>query len=180
MPPTHEVLNQPPPLEHYDLFSTDRVLGEALEREGAGWAREHAQRVGVEAGGDALVWGRLANANPPILRTHDRFGNRIDEVEFHPAWHELLRLSVHHGLHALPWREPRPALTWRAPHSSSWSPRPRPDIGCPISMTYSAVPALRAQPELAAEWEPRILSNRLRRARATGGREDRARSSAWR
>src|SRR5262245_55395844 len=114
MPPTHEVLNQPPPLEGYDLFTTDRVLGEALEREGAGWARERLQQLGIEAGGDALTWGRLANANPPILRTHDRFGHRIDEVEFHPAWHELLRLPVHHELHALPWHPPR-----RAPRCST-------------------------------------------------------------
>src|SRR5262249_61659618 len=94
MPPTHEVLNQPPPLEHYDLFSTDRVLGEALEREGAGWARERAQQVGVEAGGDALVWGRLANAKPPILRTDDRFGHPNDQVRFHPAGPALRRRAV--------------------------------------------------------------------------------------
>ena len=160
MPPTHEVLNQPPPLEHYDLFSTDRVLGEALEREGAGWARERAQRVGVEAGGDALVWGRLANANPPILRTHDRFGHRIDEVEFHPAWHELLRLSVHHELHALPWRDPRPGAHAARAALFFVVSQAEAGHGCPISMTYSALPALRAQPELAAEWEPRIVSNR--------------------
>src|SRR5262244_3589204 len=160
MPPTHEVLNQPPPLEHYDLFSTDRVLVEALEREGAGWARERARRLGAEAGSEALVWGRLANANPPILRTHDRFGHRIDEVEFHPAWHELLRLSVHHELHALPWRDPRPGAHAARAALFFVLSQAEAGHGCPISMTYSAVPALRAQPELAAEWEPRILSTR--------------------
>ncbi len=160
MPPTHEVLNQPPPLEGYDLFSTDRCLGEALEREGAGWARERAQRLGVEAGSDALAWGRLANVNPPILRTHDRFGNRIDEVEFHPAWHELLRLSIHHELHALPWRDPRPGAHAARAALFFVLSQAEAGHGCPISMTYSAVPALRVQPELAAEWEPRIVSNR--------------------
>src|SRR5262249_57895158 len=77
MPSTHEVLNQPPPLEHYDLFSTDRALVEALEREGAGWARERAHRVGAEAGGEAPAWGRLAHINPPGLRTQHRLRHRI-------------------------------------------------------------------------------------------------------
>src|SRR5262249_21968353 len=77
MAPTHEVLNQPPPLEGYDLFATDRVLGEGVEREGAGWARDRLTALGVIAGGAPLEWGRLANANPPVLRTHDRFGHRI-------------------------------------------------------------------------------------------------------
>ncbi len=160
MPPTHEVQNQPPPLEGYDLFATDRVLGDALEREGAGWARERLQRLGVEAGGEAMVWGRLANANPPILRTHDRFGHRIDEVEFHPAWHELLRLAVHHELHGLPWRDARPGAHAARAALFYVLAQAEAGHGCPISMTYSAVPTLRAQPELAAEWEPRIVSNR--------------------
>jgi putative acyl-CoA dehydrogenase len=160
MPVTHEVLNQPPPLEGYDLFATDRVLGEALEREGAGWARERLQRLGVTLGGEPLTWGRLANTNPPILRTHDRFGHRIDEVEFHPAWHELLRLAVHHELHGLPWREPRPGAHVARAALFFMQSQVEAGHGCPISMTYSAVPALRAQPELAAEWEPRIVSNR--------------------
>jgi putative acyl-CoA dehydrogenase len=160
MPATHEVLNQPPPLENYDLFTTDRVLGEALERERAGWARERLQRLGVEAGGEPLTWGRLANSNPPILRTHDRFGHRIDEVEFHPAWHELLRLAVHHELHGLPWRDPRPGAHVARAALFYMQSQVEAGHGCPISMTYSAVPALRAQPDLAAEWEPRIVSNR--------------------
>ncbi len=160
MSPTHEVLNQPPPLEGYDLFTTDRVLGDAVEREGAAWARERLQRLGGEAGGEALAWGRLANANPPVLRTHDRFGHRIDEVEFHPAWHELLRLAVHHELHGLPWRDPRPGAHVARAALFFVLAQAEAGHGCPISMTYSCVPALRHQPELAAEWEPRILSNR--------------------
>src|SRR5512138_2847279 len=104
---THEVTNQPPPLEGYDLFSTDRVLGETLERAGAGWARDAAVAFGRELGGAPLEWGRLANVYSPVLRTHDRNGHRVDEVEFHPAWHDLMRASVAHGLHALPWRTPR-------------------------------------------------------------------------
>src|SRR6185295_1433090 len=74
---THEVANQPPPLEGYDLFSTDRVLAEALERAGAGWARDAAVALGRELGGAPLEWGRLANVYTPVLRTHDRYGHRI-------------------------------------------------------------------------------------------------------
>src|SRR5207247_24128 len=106
--PTHEVLNQPPPLEGYNLFATDCALAEGLRREGAAWAEERVRTLGELAGGEALRWGVQANANPPVLRTHDRYGHRLDEVEFHPAWHELLRLAVGHALHALPWCDPRP------------------------------------------------------------------------
>jgi putative acyl-CoA dehydrogenase len=155
---THEVLNQPPPLVDYDVFSTDRVLVEALEREGAGWAREQAVRVGRIAGGDAMEWGRLANVNPPVLKTHDRYGHRIDEVEFHPAWHALMDASVANELHALPWRSPRPgAHAARAAFFFTLA-QAEAGHGCPISMTYSVVPALRAQSDVAAEWEPRVCS----------------------
>ena len=109
---THEVVNQPPPLAGYDLFTDHVALVEALEREGAGWAREQAEAVGAAWGGEAIEWGRLANEHPPKLRTHDRFGHRIDEVEFHPAWHQLMSSPSAHGLHALPWtRDRAPAPT---------------------------------------------------------------------
>ena len=160
MPPTHEVLNQAPPLEGYDLFTTDRVLVDAVAREGAAWAHDRLVRLGLETGSEAIAWGRLANTNPPILRTHDRYGHRIDEVEFHPAWHELLRLAVHHELHALPWHDPRPGAHVARAALFYVLSQAEAGHGCPISMTYSAVPALRVQPELAAEWEPRIVSNR--------------------
>jgi putative acyl-CoA dehydrogenase len=100
--------SQAPPLEGHNLFLENRPLVEALEREGAGWAADHAAAFGGLLSPEPLDWGRLANENPPRLRTHDRFGNRIDEVEFHPAWHDLMRTSVEHGLHALSWREGRP------------------------------------------------------------------------
>src|SRR5207249_2036012 len=103
---------------------------------------------------EAIDWGFQANANPPRLRTHDRFGERIDEVEFHPARHELMKVAVGHGLHALPWREPRPgAHAARAAAFYIWS-QVEGGHGCPVSMTYAAVPALRKSPALAAEWEP--------------------------
>src|ERR687883_1705917 len=107
--PAREVLNQPPPLEGYNVFESNLPLVEALRREGAEAFEERVRVLGERAGtAESLERGRLANENPPVLRTHDRYGNRIDEVEFHPAWHWLMELSVRHGTHALPWREPVP------------------------------------------------------------------------
>jgi putative acyl-CoA dehydrogenase len=156
---THEVLNQASPLADFNTFSSDRVLVEALRREGGEWAHDRATDVGAFAGSArGQEWGREANENPPKLRTHDRLGNRIDEVEFHPAWHELLGAAVGFGLHALPWREPQPgAHVARSAMFIAFS-QAEAGVGCPISMTYSVIPALRKQPEVAAEWEPRFLS----------------------
>jgi len=149
------VTNQPPPLVNYNLFDGDLPLREALEREGGSWAQDMVRELGRLAGTEeAITWGFQANANPPQLRTHDRFGNRIDEVEFHPAWHRLMEVAIGNGLHALPWREPRAgAHAARAAGFYVWS-QVEGGHGCPVSMTYAAVPALRQQPELAAEWEP--------------------------
>jgi hypothetical protein len=106
---THAVFNQPPPFEGVNLFTADRPLAEALRREGAEWAEERVRAFGELVGRrETIAWGFQANENPPVLRTHDRRGERIDEVEFHPAWHALMELGVEHALHALPWREPRP------------------------------------------------------------------------
>ena len=153
-----DAANQPPPLDGYDLFAENRTLAEALEREGAGWAAARASALGTFLTGDPLEWGRLANENPPRLRTHDRFGNRIDEVEFHPAWHSLLATSVEHGLHALSWREPREGAHVTRAALFYLMAQVEAGHGCPVSMTHAAVPALRAQPELAAEWEPLLTS----------------------
>jgi putative acyl-CoA dehydrogenase len=157
--PTHTVFNQPPPFEDVNLFTADRVLAEALRREGAGWAEERARAFGEIVGRrETIAWGFQANEHPPVLRTHDRNGNRIDEVEFHPAWHALMALGVEHGLHALPWREPRPGAHVARAAMFMLLAEVEAGVGCPLSMTYSAVPALRLQPELAAEWAPRLTS----------------------
>lgn len=155
---THDVMNQPPPFEGTNLFDTDRALAEGLEREEAGWAQSRVSELAAALTGEPLRWGVLANANPPILRSHDRYGNRIDEVEYHPAYHELMRLAVSHGLHALPWREARPGAHVARAVMFHLQSQVEAGHGCPISMTYSIVPALRAQPEIAAEWEERIVS----------------------
>jgi putative acyl-CoA dehydrogenase len=160
VPPTHEVLNQPPPLAGYDLYDADPALAEALGREGAGWAEERVRALGVLAGGpEAIAWGGAADANPPVLRTHDRYGRRVDEVEFHPAWHRLLGTAVEHGLHAAPWRDPRPgAQVARAAGFYLWT-QVEAGHGCPVSMTFAAVPALAAAaPDLAGVWEPKLTA----------------------
>jgi putative acyl-CoA dehydrogenase len=150
--------NQPPPLAGYNLFLENRPLAEGLEREGAGWAAERVASFGELLSGEPAEWGRLANENPPRLRTHDRFGNRIDEVEFHPAWHSLLETSVAHGLHSLSWRERREGAHVARAVLFALMAQVEAGHGCPLSMTHAAVPALRAQPELAAEWEPLLTS----------------------
>jgi putative acyl-CoA dehydrogenase len=159
VPPTHEVLNQPPPLVGYDLYDADPALASALHREGAGWAEDRVRALGALAGSpEAIGWGEAADTHPPKLRTHDRYGRRVDEVEFHPAWHRLLGTAVRHGLHAAPWRDPRPgAQVARAAGFYLWS-QVEAGHGCPVSMTFAAVPALRAAGGLAAEWEPKLTA----------------------
>jgi len=157
---THEVFNQPPPLVDYNVYEADRPLVEAVRREGAEWAEQRIAAVGAYAGGGhAQTLGRLANENGPKLRTHDRYGHRVDEVEFHPAWHELLGKSVEYELHSSPWQDPRPGAHVARGAAFMCMSQAEAGIGCPISMTYSVIPALRTQPELAAEWEPRLLSS---------------------
>jgi putative acyl-CoA dehydrogenase len=157
--PAREVLNQPPPLEDRNLFTENRPLVEAVRREGAERAEERLVALGAESGqAAARELGRIANENPPILHTHDRYGHRIDEVEFHPAWHELLELSVRHGTHSFAWREPGPGAHATRAAMMLCGSGLESGHGCPISMTYAAVPVLRRQPELAEEWEPRLAS----------------------
>jgi putative acyl-CoA dehydrogenase len=155
----HDVANQPPPLVDYNVFEADLPLVEAVRREGAEWAEPRIAAVGALAGGEhAQALGRLANENGPKLRTHDRYGHRVDEAEFHPAWHELLGMAVEHELHSSPWQDPRPGAHVARGAAFMCMSQAEAGIGCPISMTYSVIPALRTQPELAAEWEPRLLS----------------------
>jgi putative acyl-CoA dehydrogenase len=156
---THEVTNQPPPLAGYDLAGADVALLEGLRREGADWAEDSLHALGTLAGSaEAIAWGFEANRHEPELRTHDRFGHRIDEVDFHPAWHRLMETAIGHGLHGSPWREPRPgAHVARYARFYVWS-QVESGHGCPISMTYAAVPVLRRRPDLAALAEPVLTS----------------------
>lgn len=155
---THEVFNQVPDLVPYDT-SEDPTLLDGLRREGAGWAESEVRTVGALAGGrEAQDWGRVVNEYPPVLRTHDRYGNRIDEVEFHPHWHDLMTVAVEHGLHATPWQSDREGThVARAAKFYAWGQAEAGHM-CPISMTYAAVPALRHNPELAKIYEPLLAS----------------------
>jgi putative acyl-CoA dehydrogenase len=155
--PTHAVENQPPPLDNYNVFTSDRALCEAVDREAPGAPVAELAALGELAGRpESIALGFAANEHPPELRTHDRFGHRIDEVRFHPAWHELMRVATENGLHAAPWSDPAPyPHVRRAAKFFVWS-QVEAGHGCPISMTYAAVPALRAQPEIASAWEPAL------------------------
>jgi putative acyl-CoA dehydrogenase len=157
-PATHDVNNQAPPLTPYDA-SDDTTLLEGLRREGAGWAEDDLRRLGRQAGSaQAQEWADLANRHEPELRTHDRYGNRVDEVEFHPSWHHLMRTAVAEGLAAAAWADDRPgAHVARTAGGLVWG-HTEAGHGCPTSMTYAAVPALRRQPELAKVYEPLLTS----------------------
>jgi putative acyl-CoA dehydrogenase len=156
---THSVFNQAPPLEGVDVFSSNLPLVEAVQREGAGWVCERAAALGRFVGGEPQqLWGRLANENRPVLRTHDRYGNRIDEVEFHPAWHKLMAMGVEHELHSLPWTSSEPAAHVARAGLYMTAMQAEAGFACPITMTFAVVPALRATPALAAEWEPLVTA----------------------
>jgi len=155
---THEVTNQPPPLVGHDV-AADPALLAGLQREGAGWHADDLHRLGRAAGtAEAQRWADEANRHEPELRTHDRYGHRIDEVDFHPSWHHLLDTAVAEGLAGAPWADPRPgAHVARAAGFFTWG-QVESGHGCPVSMTYAVVPALRATPELAARYEPLLTS----------------------
>ncbi|MEV5416432.1 acyl-CoA dehydrogenase family protein [Streptomyces albogriseolus] len=170
---THTVTNQVPPLVQYDVFGSDRALVEAVERHLTAEAREDGLAELSALGhtcGSAQVqeWGVQANENPPRLRTHDRYGHRIDEVDFHPAWHRLLGKGVSAGLTAA-WGRPGGHVR-RAAAFLMWT---QVEAGncCPLSMTHAAVPALRTDPELAAVWEPRLTSMVYDRALRPAGQK---------
>ncbi|MGY1773994.1 acyl-CoA dehydrogenase family protein [Blastococcus sp. SYSU D00813] len=152
---THEVTNQAPPLVGHDPIAGDAALAEACVRHGDEATLASLADLGALAGSEqAREWGRLADENHPVLRTHDRYGHRVDEVEFHPAWHELMRTAFEHGLAGAPWTDPSPhAHVRRAVGYLGWT-QVEMGHGCPVTMTYAAVPALRAAPDLAAVYEP--------------------------
>ena len=157
MPDTHVVTNQVPPLEGYNPASSP-VLTEALIREGGQWGLDEVAELGALSGtAQAQRWGDLADRNTPILHTHDRYGHRVDEIEYDPAYHQLMTVAIGHGLHAAPWADDRPgAHVVRAAKNSVWTVEP--GHLCPISMTYAVVPALRYNPELAKVYEPLLTS----------------------
>jgi putative acyl-CoA dehydrogenase len=156
---THEVANQAPPMAPLNLFTTNTPLVEALGREGGGWALERATSMGAVWGDVPLrEWGPQANENKPVLKTHDRYGHRIDEVDFHPAWHSLMALASKDELHALPWTAGEDGAHAARTAMYLTSGQAEAGHGCPITMTFAAIPALRTTPSLAAEWEPLLTA----------------------
>ncbi|MCZ4500197.1 MAG: acyl-CoA dehydrogenase [Marmoricola sp.] len=155
---THEATNQPPPHAPYDA-AADVALIEGLRREGAGWAEADVRRLGQLAGSEeAQQWAEDANTFEPVLKTVDRYGNRVDEVEFHPSWHNLMRTSVAEGGAGAAWVDPRAgAHVARTAGGLAWQ-HTEAGHGCPITMTYAVIPALRHQPDLAAIYEPGLTS----------------------
>ncbi|HEY1857358.1 acyl-CoA dehydrogenase family protein [Acidocella sp.] len=156
---THEVRNQPPERVGFNAFRTDPALGAAVEVFGAGWARERLHEAGGLVGSAQVqTLARDANRFTPELQTHDRFGHRIDWVEFHPAWHELMGMVRRTGLHALGWTETRPgAHVARAALAYLWA-QGEAGVGCPAVMTFASLAALRHAPALLAAYEAKILS----------------------
>ncbi|MDT8992249.1 acyl-CoA dehydrogenase family protein [Curvibacter sp. APW13] len=156
---THEVINVGTELGDYNMYLQDRALQEAVAREGAAWAQDELVRFGELTGSAAyLEQGTLANKHLPEFDTHDRFGNRVDLVKFHPAYHQLMDTAIRNGLHSSPWSQPRAgAHVARAAHTYMQS-QVEAGHGCPITMTFAAVPTLRLQPDLAAVWEPKITA----------------------
>ena len=158
--PARQVLNQAPPLQPIDLLASDLALGEALVREAGEWGLDGVREAGIVAGSvEALEHGHRAERNEPRLVTHDRYGNRVDEVDLDPSWHWLLAGAVQRAIHSLPWRDSRPgAHVVRAAMFTLYS-NANDGVMCPVSMTYAGVPALRdGAPGLASEWEPRLTS----------------------
>jgi putative acyl-CoA dehydrogenase len=156
---THAIENQVAPLGDYDAFSTDIALQQALEREGGGWARDALAEFGPIAGGELMRLGFLANQHRPALRPFDACGSRIDEVEFHPAYHRLMQLGIEHGVPNFSWRhEGTPGAHVARAALAYLHMQPEQGHNCPLTMTHACVPALRQQPSLAREWLPRILA----------------------
>ena len=158
MPPTRSSTSRRPSRATIPTPRTRRLC-EAVAREGASWAEEALVGFGERTGRPEVIeLGHLANRHTPRLVTHDRFGHRVDEVEFHPAYHELMRIGVEEEIHALPWNHPRPGAHVARAAKHYLFTQVEAGVHCPLTMTFAAVPALRAQPELAEEWIPRVTS----------------------
>jgi putative acyl-CoA dehydrogenase len=155
---THDVTNQPRPLRDYNAFESDVVLKEAIAREGGTWANDHLSAYGALVGGEMIALGREANENRPRLKSFDPYGRRIDEVEFHPAYHRVMARGMEYGVHNFSWRNAnrtgahvaRAALLYMGYQAEAGSI-------CPLTMTHAAVPALKHAPKIAEEWLPRLM-----------------------
>jgi putative acyl-CoA dehydrogenase len=156
---THEVLNQSSACVGINIFDNDTILKQAVAREGAEWIAPRAYKLGAAAGdAEWQAHAHLANTHGPVLKTHDRFGNRIDTVEFHPSYHALMQLAFSAGVHSLAWTaHRRGAHAARATLSYIWNQIEN-GVGCPTGMAYSAIPSLRRVPAIRETFEPKVLA----------------------
>lgn len=157
---THEVTNQPPALENYNAYTQDCALKESVEAHGGVWGQEDLTRFGLLTGAaDVIEWGYQANDNKPVLHTHNRHGVRVDEVKFHPAYHQLMSLAIEEGLHASHWLDEKPGAHVVRAAKYYLQCQVEAGHGCPITMTSAAIPALKNQPDLFKAWAPKIMSS---------------------
>ena len=157
---THEVINVSSELAGYNMYTQDAALREAVQREGAAWAQADLTRFGQLTGSaDYLELGALANRYPPELDTHDRFGHRVDLVRFHPAYHTLMKTAIEEGIHASPWTDPQPGAHVARAAKFYLQAQVEAGHGCPITMTFAAVPSLLTTPALAQQWVPKITAS---------------------
>lgn len=157
--PTHEVGNQVPELRDYNLYTSDIALSTGVQRYGASWNEESLRRYGEELGSaEVLHLGELANSHPPELHTHDRYGHRIDTVEFHPSWHTLLGMLRREGLHALPWIKPQAGVY--VARAAGYYLHAQIEAGslCPTTMSFAAIPVLQNETALYARLQQQLLS----------------------
>ena len=156
---THEVVNVAHDLADFNPYLQDAALQEAVRREGAAWAHDDLVAFGKRVGSaEYLELGVLANRFGPELDTHDRFGNRIDLVRYHPAYHALMKTAIEHGLHSSPWTDPGPGAHVARAARTYLHTQVEAGHGCPVTMTFAAVPSLRTTPQLAQLWEPKITA----------------------
>ncbi|MGA8045711.1 MAG: acyl-CoA dehydrogenase family protein [Dermatophilaceae bacterium] len=156
---THTVLNQPPPRVEVDEYGTNAALREAVHAFGAGWAEESLRRTGRLVGqGDFQRDAELAHTSPPRLHTHDRYGHRVDEVEFHPGYHRIMGAAVGAGAHTSAWAEPGQGANVARAAQFHLFAQVEPGHACPVSMTHAVVPSLQTTPAVAQEWLPRVYS----------------------
>ena len=159
MPTSHEVVNQPPPLVDYNAYLADAALQGAVGAGGADWADPMLREYGALTGSEEVIaLGFQANENRPMFRSHDTAGHRIDCVDYHPAYHRLMGLAIERGIHALPWIDSRPSTHVARAAMEYLQHQVESGHGCPTTMTFAAVPALRLQPDLARTWEPGVTA----------------------
>lgn len=157
--PTHAVTNQAPPRKDLDEYGTNLPLAEAVRTFGAGRHEPELHEIGALVGSEHFQTAtELAHTSPPVLRTHDRYGNRVDEIDFHPAYHEIIGAAVAHGTHTAGWADPKPGAAVARAASFMLFAQIEPGHACPMSMSHAVVPVLQRDPDVGRDWLPGLFS----------------------